>query len=146
MQYTRKELIEAITKAITYMKKSGAGCYTFKLNNRLAICVGWCDGYDPADIDLIHDENDPTWCLNAGIKVHTSDSMRTDYEYINSPFYRSGDVWSTDVSLSPDEDIEELADYLLREYESMKKLDIAEDGEIMNYESPDDYYKKNEVK
>lgn len=141
---TREELIEAIEDAIDYMKNGGTGCYTFKLDNRLAVCVGWCDGYDPADVDLIHDKEEPTWCLNAGIKVHTSDSMRTDYEYINAPFYRSGDVWTTDVSLGYHEDVESLVDYLLKEYEAMKKCEIAEDGEILNYENPDEYCEANE--
>lgn len=141
---TKKELIEAIEDAIDYMKKGGNGCFTFKLDNRLAVCVGWLDGYDPADVDLIHDKEEPTWCLNAGIKVHTSDSMRTDYEYINAPFYRSGDVWTTDVSLGYHEDVESLVDYLLKEYEAMKKCEIAEDGEILNYENPDEYCEANE--
>lgn len=142
---TKKELIEALEDAIDYMKKGGNGCFTFKLDDRLAVCVGWLDGYDPADVDLIHDENEPTWCLNAGIKVWTSDSSRTDYEYINAPYFKNGEVWSTDVSLGYSEDIKALAEYLLREYKAMKKLEIAEDGEILNYDSPEGYCKYTEV-
>lgn len=139
MYKTKEELIEAIKNAINYMKEGGSGCYTLELDSRLAICIGWCGGYDPADIDLIHAVDDETYCLNAGIKVHTSDSMRTDYEYINAPYYDSGDVWSTDVSLGYHEDVEELVEYLLKEYEAMKVCVIEDDGRIDNFRCPEDY-------
>lgn len=136
---TKRELTKYLKANIEYFKDGADGCATIKLDDRLAVCIGWLDGYDPADVDLIHAEDAPTWCLNAGIKVHTSDSMKTDYEYINAPYFRNGEVWSTDVSLGYSEDIKALADYLLREYKAMKKLDIAEDDEILNYDSPDGY-------
>jgi hypothetical protein len=142
---TRKDLVKELKSVIKFFKKGGQGCTTIKLNDRLALCVGYLDGYDSEDIDLIHAAGEPTWCLNAGIKVWTSDSMRTDYGYINSPFYRSGDVWATDVSLGYSEDIEALARYFLKEYKAMKKCEIATGGEILNYDSPEDYCRKNEV-
>ena len=143
---TKRELVKYLKAEIEYFRDGADGCAVIKLDDRLAVCVGWLDGYDPADVDLIHAEELPTWCLNAGIKVHTSDSLKTDYEFINAPFYRSGDVWMTDVSLGYNEDIKALADYFLKEYKAMKKCEIAEDGEILNYNSPEDYCKENEVK
>lgn len=142
---TKEKLAKQIIEAINWCKKTDTGCFIIKLDNRLAVCVGWLDGYDPEDEHCIHSKSEPTYCLNVGIKVHTSDFMCTDYEYLNAPFYRSGDVWMTDVSIDEDEDVEALVDYLLREYEAMKKLDIAEDGEILNFDSPDGYCKYNEV-
>ena len=56
--------------------------------------------------------------------------MRTDYEFINMPYYGNGEVLATDVSIEPDEDYDKLAEYFLKEYDNMKDLDIAEDGQI----------------
>ena len=142
---TKKELAKELKRAINFFKVNTCGCVTIKLDDRLGVCVGWLGGYDIADIDLIHAKDDPSWCLNAGIKVYTSDSMRTDYEYMNSPFYRNGDVWMTDVSVGYNEDVDALADYFLEEYRAMKECEIADDGEILNYDSPEDYCEKNGI-
>ena len=142
---TKKELAKELKKAIDFFKENDCGCVTIRLDDRLGVCVGWLGGYDIADVDLIHAEDDPSWCLNAGIKVYTSDSLGTDYEYMNSPFYRNGDVWMTDVSVGYNEDVDALADYFLEEYRAMKKCEIADDGEILNYDSPEDYCEKNGI-
>ena len=107
-------------------------CATMKLDNRLAICVGWSDGYYDDDDSVIHAENDPEWGMNAGIKVWTSDSMRTDFDYINAPYNKdTGDVWDTSVSISPDEDYASLASYFEEEYDKMKEYEIEKDGKIV---------------
>lgn len=135
----RKEtLAKALRQAIGTMRNSD-GCYEIPLEGNLSLFVGWLDGYDEEDPTCIHAKDDPSWCLNAGIKVNTSDNMKTDYEYINSPFYDSGDVWQTDVSLDENEDCDRLADYFLKEFEAMKRCDIDDDGRIANFKSPEDY-------
>lgn len=134
----KKTLANSIKQAVGVMRHSD-GCYEIPLGGQLSVFVGWLDGYDPEDETCIHDTNNPTWCLNAGIKVNASDSMKTDYEYLNSPYYDSGDVWATDCSIKPDEDYNNLADYLLKEYEAMKVLVLDEDGRIDNCRSPEDY-------
>ena len=107
-------------------------CATMKLDNRLAICVGWSDGYYDDDDYVIHAENDPEWGMNAGIKVWTSDSMRTDFDYINAPYNKdTGDVWDTSVSISPNEDYASLASYFEEEYDKMKEYEIEKDGKIV---------------
>jgi len=136
---TKLELAKRINSAVKDLISMDEGCVTIELDNRLAVCVGWLNGYDPDDESCIHSKNSPTWCINAGLKVWTSDSMRTDYEFINAPYFRSGDVWMTDVTISPDALIEDLADYFLKEYEAMKACVIEEDGLIDNFETPEDY-------
>ena len=107
-------------------------CATMKLDNRLAVCVGWSDGYYDDDDSVIHAENDPEWGMNAGIKVWTSDSMRTDFDYINAPYNKdTGDVWDTSVSISPNEDYASLASYFEEEYDKMKEYEIEKDGKIV---------------
>ena len=51
----------------------------------------------------------------------------------------------TDVSVGYNEDVDALADYFLEEYRTMKECEIADDGEILNYDSPEDYCEKNEI-
>jgi len=98
----------------------GGGCYTLELDNRLAVCVGWEDGFDPEDTPF-----GDGWDIVTGIKVWTSDDMRTDYEWINSPFYRGGDVWDTTTSIGKG-DGKSVAPWLLKEYEEMKNLPMTE--------------------
>lgn len=134
----KKELAKSLKKAVEVMKCSD-GCYEIPLGGQLSVFVGWSGGYDEDDDTCIHSTDDERYCLNAGIKVNTSDSMKTDYEYINSPYYDSGDVWSTDCTIKPNEDYDNLADYLFKEYEAMKALILDEDGRIDNCRCPEDY-------
>lgn len=130
----KQELAKEIKSAVRWLIKEDCGCSTIKLDDTLAVCVGWLDGYDVSNTGVIHSKQSPTWCVNAGIKVWTSDSMRTDYDFINSPYYEySGDVWDTDVSISPFENYEELADYFLKEYDAMSKLEMERDGKIIGH-------------
>ena len=116
----------------------GGGCYTLELDNRLAVCVGWEDGFDPEDTPF-----GDGWDIVTGIKVWTSDDMRTDYEWINSPFYRGGDVWDTTTSIGKG-DGKSVAPWLLKEYEEMKNLPMTEQGEII--EVPEQVvYSKSEL-
>lgn len=131
----KKELSKNIQEAVEYFKKDGDGCYTFKLDDTLAVCIGWSDGYDITDTDVIHSIGNPTFCVNAGIKVWTSDSMRTDYDYINSPYFKNGDVWDTDYSISPNENYEELAEWLLEDYKTLSAFEIEDDGKIVGHKN-----------
>ena len=149
MNVTKEEIKQFIKDAIEWLVDQDQGCATLKIDDRLAICVGWLDGYDANDVDLIHSKEDPTWGLNAGLKVYTSDDMRTDYEFINNPYYDNGEVVETDVSLKPNADLDELADYFIKEYSKLENLDIEEDGRIIEHSEDefDDAYEpmKDEV-
>lgn len=131
----KKELSKNIQEAVEYFKNDGDGCCTFKLDNILAVCVGWSDGYDVTDTSVIHSIGQPTFCINAGIKVWTSDSMRTDYDYINSPYFENGDVWDTNYSISPNENYEKLAEWLLKEYKELSKFEIEDNGKIVRHKN-----------
>lgn len=127
----KARLVNFFKEQVKYYEADGVGCSTFKLDGTFAVCVGWSDGYDVSDTEMIHSKSEPTFCVNAGIKVWTSDSLRTDYDWINSPYFDDGSVWDTGVTISQNENYESLADYFLKEYESMLKYDIAHDGEIL---------------
>lgn len=127
----KTRLVNFLKEQIKYYENDNCGCSTFKLDDTLAICIGWLDGYDASDTGVIHSKSEPTFCVNAGIKVWTSDSLRTDYDWINSPYFEDDSVWDTDVTISQGEDSATLADYFLKEYDSMLEYDIACDGKII---------------
>lgn len=131
----KNTLAKEIKTAVKLLVKEDCGCSTIKLDEKLAVCVGWLDGYNTKDIDVIHSNENPTWCINAGIKVWTSDSLRTDFDFINSPYYEDGAVWDTDGRISPHENYEMLAEYLLKEYKEMLKFDIDDDGKIVGHKN-----------
>ena len=144
MNVTKEEIKQFLKDSIEWLVDEDMGCCTLPIDDKLAICVGWLSGYDANDSDVIHSKEYPTWAINAGLKVYTSDDMRTDYEFINSPYYDNGEVVSTDVSLEPDANLDELADYFIEEYENLENLEIEEDGRIIE-DNFDDSYEDSEV-
>lgn len=95
------------------------------LDDRLAIFVGWSDFGDE-------------WYIVSGIKVHTSDSHWTDYDYLNFPYYDNGElidieeVIGTTNNIDPDFNYIETARYFSIAYNDiLKKLDINKDGMII---------------
>lgn len=128
---TVKELANNIKGAVDWLYENDEGCVTIDLDSRLAVCVGWLNGYDEDDKLAIHSKTQPSWCINVNIKVPASDYMKTDYEYINMPYYSNGDIACNDITIRPDEDYEALAQYLLDTYDYMKKLDIDDSGLII---------------
>lgn len=120
-----------IKDTVEDLKENEAGCGTWKLDDRLAICVGWSDGYDKTDIDdnYIHSKEDPTYCINAAIKVWTSDDMRTDLDWISFP-YDDENVYDDSYTISKNENYNELAKSLLHVYSTYKDCEIDKDGKI----------------
>lgn len=113
-----KDLANWMRETVDWLVENDAGCGTYRLDDRLAVCVGWedfGDGYETV----------------AGIKVWTSDSMRTDYEWINAPYYEDGDVIDTTVPVTQGEDFEKIADWLISEYIPLASLEIEKDGRIV---------------
>ena len=130
--YTKEEVAKFLRESVEWLIDEDMGCTTLELDDRLAICVGWLPGYgEEHRDDCIQSKEEPDFAINAGIKVYTSDDMRTDYEFINMPYYENGDVVMTDCSIEPNEDYDKLAEYFLKEYEGLKDLEIAEDGLIV---------------
>lgn len=128
-----KQLSQWLKDSVNCLIDHQEGCCTYKLDDHLAVCVGWSGGYsDEPDESLIQGIDDLTFAINAAIKVWTSDDMRTDLDYINAPYYENGDVVDTAVSISEDEDYDKLAEYFLEEYERLKDLEIRDDGLIIS--------------
>ena len=114
-----KELAKEIKKAVETLVASENGCSTIKLDDNLAICIGWSEGFDPKDDNLIHSKIEPTFCLVVGLKVWTSDDLRTDYDWINFPFFENQEVLDVEVTISDTQNYEILANWLLTEYNDL---------------------------
>ena len=136
-----KQLSQWLKDSVNCLIDHQEGCCTYKLDDHLAVCVGWSGGYeDEPDESLIQAIDDLTFAINAAIKVWTSDDMRTDLDYINAPYYENGDVVDIAVSISEDEDFDKLAEYFLEEYERLKDLEIRDDGLIISSKSLKTFY------
>lgn len=116
-----------IKDAVDGLLSGTATNYRYKLDDRLAIFVGWSDGFDPSDDDVIHGPYDPTYGMVAGIKVWTSDDMWTDYDYLNYPYMMNGTIYDYDYPIVESTDYADLTKRLLADYNTMTK-EFAEFG------------------
>lgn len=138
MNINKTDVVKFLHNSVYNLIKGTATNNRLKLDNRLAIFVGWKDGFSKYDDAVIHDKNEPTWGIVAGIKVWTSDDMWTDFDYLNFPYYEDGEVLSNYFYVSKNENYESLAKYLLNEYEKMKDLCMEEDGKIVPCDDSED--------
>ena len=130
-QTQMKQLSQWLKESVNWLIDHQEGCCTFVLDDHLAVCVGWSGGYEnEPDESLIQAIDDLTFAVNAALKVWTSDSMRTDFDYINAPYYPNGEAVDISVAISEDEDYDALAEYFLKEYEGFKSVVISDNGEI----------------
>lgn len=129
-----EELNNRINKDIECLIEQDCGCCHIDLNDQIGIIIGWMPGYD-YDINDgdIHSKEDPTWCINIGLGVTTSDCTLTDMEYINQPYDKeTGDVWDTQITVSKScKNFKETIKWLLEEYEKMLKYNLDKDGCIL---------------
>lgn len=126
------EVATFIKDAVEGLKAGKATNYRKKLDDRLAIFVGWSAGFDADDEAVIHSVENPEFAIVAGLKVWTSDDMWTDFDWINFPYRADGEVIDISETISPSFDADKVAKYLLDSYEELKGKEISEDGEILN--------------
>lgn len=127
-----KENIEKLanflkTAADDYKLNDSDGCYNFKLSDDLVLAVGWSDGYDMEDTDIIKSEHGQRkngswtcgWAVNAAIKVR-NDYDCTEYDYLDFPVWNDTEECAdTSVSMLPNETrrgYRNLAKYFLKEF------------------------------
>ena len=131
IEFTMDNVAKWLKESTDWLINNQQGCCTLKLDDRLAICVGWSAGYgDEPRKDVIQAKGNLDYAINAGIKVWTSDDMRTDLDYINFPYKENGAVYNDAISLSEDEDFDWLANALITDYEALEGLEIDKDGLI----------------
>lgn len=112
-------------------KKHENGCYRFITNplSDLAIYIGWSPGFDPKDAEQFGsyvDENG--YGVVAGIKIR-NDADWAEFEFLDSPWYKNGEVYDSEVSISSSTDFNKLADELLDMEKEME--DLIHSGELL---------------
>lgn len=135
-KFDNKEIAKWIEKSVKELIASQQGCGTLKLDDHLAICTGWSAGYgEEKRDDVIQGKDEPDYAICVGLKVWTSDDLRTDFDYINCPYYEDGECADFSISISPNEDYEKLTEWLLDCYGNLEDFVIRDDGLIE--ENPD---------
>ena len=128
-----KQLSQWLKDSVNCLIDHQEGCCTYKLDDHLAVCVGWSAGYgDELREGIIQAKDEPDYAINAALKVWTSDSMRTDLDYINAPYYDSGEVIDYSIAIAKNEDYFMLAHDLLEAYHDVEDLVIEENGHIVS--------------
>lgn len=128
--YTIKTLAKDIKDAVDWLVEEDCGCVTLKLDDRLAVCVGWGNGFNEKDNTIIHSRTSSSYAICAAIKVWTSDRLRTNLDYIDAPYYDDGSVYEDEISIGCNDNYEFIAESFLKDYEKLKDLDIDEYGLI----------------
>ena len=103
-------LADTLKTACDYFKNQGEGCFSFPLSDDLVLAIGWSDGYDMADPDIIKSEKgqrqngDCTYgyAVNAAVKVR-NDADCSDFDFLNFPTYKDGECWDNGITMKPNQ-------------------------------------------
>ena len=104
------KVADILETACDCFKTQCEGCLNFPLSDDLVLAVGWSDGYDMADPDIIKSEKgqrqsgDCTcgYAVNAAVKVR-NDADCSDFDFLNFPVYKNGECWDNGISLRPNQ-------------------------------------------
>ena len=105
-----EKVADFLKEACDYFKNQGEGCYNFPLSEDLSLYVGWSDGYDMADEDIIKSKEGQRqhgswvcgWAVNAAVKVR-NDFDCADFDFLNYPSYKDGECWDNGISMKPNQ-------------------------------------------
>ena len=128
----KNEIAKFIKQSVEWLQKEQQGCCRYKLDDHLAIFVGWSSGYgEESRNDVIQAQDNPDYGINVGIKVWTSDYMQTDFDWLNFPYYDNGEVLDMGLSIAPHTNYKQVVGRLLKLYDRVKNLTLANDGRIL---------------
>jgi hypothetical protein len=133
MRTINKEQIKKfIEESVEWLQNEQAGCCRYKLDDHLAIFVGWSAGYGEENRDdVIQAKVNPDFGINVGVKVWTSDDMWCDYDWLNFPYEKDGDVWDMGLSIAPNDNYEDIVQSLLEWYTEVAGFKLTDNGEIL---------------
>lgn len=118
--------------------------FRYVLDENWAVYVGWSQaGFDDDDESVIHNEDVPEWviCCKIAAAHETRWGDWVDYDYCEMPYdEETGDVWDTDTGISPNEDYQWLASWLLEEYDKIVEEFGNEDDDYDDYDDEDYEY------
>ena len=86
------------------------GCYNFPLSEDLVLAVGWSNGYDMADTDIIKSKKGQSqrgsltcgYAVNAAVKIR-NDYDCSDFDMLDYPWYENGECWDNGISMKPNQ-------------------------------------------
>ena len=104
------EVADFLKEACEHFKNQGEGCYNLPLSEDLVLAVGWSDGYNMADNDIIKSEEGQRrngdwtcgYAVNAAVKVR-NDADCSDFDFLDFPTYKDGDCWDNGISMRPNQ-------------------------------------------
>ena len=99
-----------LESACDCFKTQCEGCLNIPLSEDLVLAIGWSDGYDMADTDIIKSEKgqrqigDSTcgYAVNAAIKVR-NDADCSDFDFLNYPVYKNGECCDSGITMKPNQ-------------------------------------------
>ena len=127
-----------IKESVEWLLSQECGCCTTRLSALTQLAVGWEKDFDPKDPSIIHSKSEPKYGICVGIKALEGDDMKTDFEYLTTPYVADGDnkgeVFSNlETSLSPEDDYEKTFEYLIGEYGNLlKEYKVQKDGKCFH--------------
>jgi hypothetical protein len=129
----KSEIMTFVESSVKWLQEKQEGCCTYKLDDHLAVCVGWSAGYGEEERDdVIQAKDNLDYGINVGIKVWTSDAtMLTDYDWINFPYYDDGEVLDMSLGIALNENYEQIANSLLKWYDEVKNIVMEDNGRIL---------------
>ncbi len=91
------------------------------LDSNFGFYVYWTQGFDINDDSVIHADADKSYGLVAALKCRND--AEWDGEYMDSPYDpKTGDLYCEDYVLSPKDNTEMVAEWLIEDYDSMIEL------------------------
>ena len=126
------DLAKFIKESVDNLLAGTATNNQYKLDNDWAVYVGWSEGFDENDESVIHDDKYPEWAICTKIAtIH--EAVWADYDFCDMPYNeKTGDVWDTDMAISPEESYPNTAAWLLDEYNELIRQ--IESGEFVPHE------------
>lgn len=124
---------EWIKDSIEWLKASDCGCCATRLTRNTELAVGWTDGYDPEEPSVIHSRGNPSWVISIEVKALDGDDMKTDLDWLTSPYIAEGEgegtVFELSVTPSENDDYESDFKYLISAYmDVLKTYTVLSDG------------------
>ena len=124
-----KENVRSVASVAAWLKDSIAAMTANQeltisrriLDSNFGFYVYWTQGFDINDDSVIHADADKSYGLVAALKCRND--AEWDGEYMDSPYDpKTGDLYCEDYELSPRDNTEMVAEWLLEDYNSMIDL------------------------
>ena len=104
------KVADFLKEACEHFKNQGEGCYNLPLSEDLVLAVGWSDGYDMKDANIIKSEEGQRqsgdwtcgYAVNAAVKVR-NDADCSDFDFLNYPSNKDGECWDNGITMGLNE-------------------------------------------